>query len=431
MTKVREEVLLYYYGGVILKIKEFICTKCDTELKALNIISYTCPHCGSELKPINQQIEEQLEEYSKKITPDVIEELKNEESKLDDFLNKPIIRDIKDKVKYIYNYIISSDVVFEKKVYAAASILYLFSPIDLIPDIIPILGFTDDMGVILLVYSMLSKEFDQKNIKKVRNYQTTNTIFHIVGKSNNLVFNYDEEKLRRVWTLSVDKAKHLGYKVIGSSLMKAPETYILHPYLPDTLVPINNYDQILSESIIREQFNLASMLGAKSIKFTVKEEENRISKRKINVKRNSVDTIGEQEKHTVEYKEKIYFDEFNSFDEIHTDLTNKLVWYYTNESFVKDLIPQRLLNDVKTKSFQYSFNTSHLLSHEARLNLTKKMPFGIKSKFSNSLKHSINIDIEFFDLPKHIKDRKHETYKKMIDSISRREREVVDVVQFK
>jgi uncharacterized membrane protein YkvA (DUF1232 family) len=42
-----------------------------------------------------------------------------------------------------------------------AVIIYFVNPIDLIPDVVPILGFSDDFGVLLWVYNSLSKEVDK------------------------------------------------------------------------------------------------------------------------------------------------------------------------------------------------------------------------------------------------------------------------------
>lgn len=41
------------------------------------------------------------------------------------------------------------------------AIIYFLNPIDLIPDMIPVLGFTDDFSVLLWVYSTMSSEVDK------------------------------------------------------------------------------------------------------------------------------------------------------------------------------------------------------------------------------------------------------------------------------
>ena len=41
-----------------------------------------------------------------------------------------------------------------------AAVLYFVSPIDLIPDFIPVTGLTDDFGILLAVFNTVSKEID-------------------------------------------------------------------------------------------------------------------------------------------------------------------------------------------------------------------------------------------------------------------------------
>lgn len=42
-----------------------------------------------------------------------------------------------------------------------AAIIYFLNPIDLIPDLVPVLGFTDDFSVLLWVYSTVGAEVDK------------------------------------------------------------------------------------------------------------------------------------------------------------------------------------------------------------------------------------------------------------------------------
>lgn len=42
-----------------------------------------------------------------------------------------------------------------------AAIIYFVNPIDLVPDLIPIAGLTDDFGILLYVYNAVSKEVNK------------------------------------------------------------------------------------------------------------------------------------------------------------------------------------------------------------------------------------------------------------------------------
>ena len=44
---------------------------------------------------------------------------------------------------------------------AIAAVIYVVTPIDLIPDAIPVVGFLDDAGAVLLVLSMLDSDLQK------------------------------------------------------------------------------------------------------------------------------------------------------------------------------------------------------------------------------------------------------------------------------
>lgn len=53
------------------------------------------------------------------------------------------------------------DISWKSVLIVLAAIIYFLNPIDLIPDLIPVLGLTDDFGVLLWVYNAVSSEIDK------------------------------------------------------------------------------------------------------------------------------------------------------------------------------------------------------------------------------------------------------------------------------
>jgi uncharacterized membrane protein YkvA (DUF1232 family) len=53
------------------------------------------------------------------------------------------------------------DVPWKTILMILAALVYFINPIDLLPDMLPMTGFTDDMGVLLWVYNSVSKEVDK------------------------------------------------------------------------------------------------------------------------------------------------------------------------------------------------------------------------------------------------------------------------------
>jgi uncharacterized membrane protein YkvA (DUF1232 family) len=65
------------------------------------------------------------------------------------------------KLRKLPAYLGDPDVPILKKVVLVAGLLYVLSPVDAIPDIIPIVGWLDDMGVMGGLYMYLMNELDK------------------------------------------------------------------------------------------------------------------------------------------------------------------------------------------------------------------------------------------------------------------------------
>ena len=67
------------------------------------------------------------------------------------------IRFAKDVVA-LYKYMRDKSVPWYKKSVVVGALIYFITPIDLIPDFIPIFGYLDDLGVIMATIKFLGKE---------------------------------------------------------------------------------------------------------------------------------------------------------------------------------------------------------------------------------------------------------------------------------
>jgi len=63
----------------------------------------------------------------------------------------------------VWGYFRDADVPWWRKAVAALAALYLFTPLDLIPDAIPVLGWLDDLGLVALVAGWLWRDIDRRS----------------------------------------------------------------------------------------------------------------------------------------------------------------------------------------------------------------------------------------------------------------------------
>ncbi|MFH0735584.1 MAG: YkvA family protein [bacterium] len=61
-------------------------------------------------------------------------------------------------IRALYRYMKDRDVAWYRKSIVVAALLYFIFPIDAIPDITPLVGYLDDMGVIIAVVKYLGSE---------------------------------------------------------------------------------------------------------------------------------------------------------------------------------------------------------------------------------------------------------------------------------
>lgn len=58
----------------------------------------------------------------------------------------------------LFRYFMDATVPWQRKTIVVAALLYFISPIDAIPDLLPLAGYLDDLGVILAVTKFMSAE---------------------------------------------------------------------------------------------------------------------------------------------------------------------------------------------------------------------------------------------------------------------------------
>ncbi|WP_072622123.1 YkvA family protein [Spirulina major] len=117
-----------------------------------------------QLDQIDQQLEQGKTAKIKRIFHDYIRKAKPEDVER---INENIgsmqrgpVKEIWSKVEVLVQLVRDPEAAWKSKALAIASLIYLISPIDAIPDVIPIGGLVDDVALIVVVVSTLAGEVE-------------------------------------------------------------------------------------------------------------------------------------------------------------------------------------------------------------------------------------------------------------------------------
>ncbi len=110
-------------------------------------------------------IEKVFKQFLNKVKPEDIKEI---ERKLVN-MQKKAVSTVWDKVQLLTKMMQDNEVSWQSKALAIATLLYLVSPIDAIPDVIPFVGFTDDIALIIAVVASFGKVLEKYMLKQTEN----------------------------------------------------------------------------------------------------------------------------------------------------------------------------------------------------------------------------------------------------------------------
>ena len=95
------------------------------------------------------------------------EKMQNLLNSFKEFFNNNSLEEIKDNMKEAFNYVSDvfsgryKDYSMTALITLVAGMVYVVSPIDIIPDFIPVVGFTDDITVFLFVLKSVNDELER------------------------------------------------------------------------------------------------------------------------------------------------------------------------------------------------------------------------------------------------------------------------------
>lgn len=81
-------------------------------------------------------------------------------------MNRSIVHKVWDKVQFLYDAYKKANLPAKLQISVIGALLYLVLPIDVLPDLIPFVGFFDDVAVILFIYKQVAEYMVPKLVDK-------------------------------------------------------------------------------------------------------------------------------------------------------------------------------------------------------------------------------------------------------------------------
>jgi len=110
---------------------------------------------------------QRLHEYAEKASPADVQKIREKLTGM----NRGPIKKIWDDVLSLWRMITDPNASWTSKAIAIGAVLYLVSPLDGVPDLLPLVGLTDDAAVVLAAVATLAFE-----LKKYRDAKQSNTV---------------------------------------------------------------------------------------------------------------------------------------------------------------------------------------------------------------------------------------------------------------
>jgi uncharacterized membrane protein YkvA (DUF1232 family) len=165
------------------RVAKYKCENCNVELKAYKMISFICPNCGEILWVNDEKYSKALNHEISKVKENDVNKMKNKTEKIKKYLDKKEFRGVKDLILKMIELLNDDNMKFSTKAIIVAAFAYLILPIDIIPDIVPVFGYLDDIAIIMiaakLVSDIIENRVDLFQIKRKNNIKMGSIIYSL------------------------------------------------------------------------------------------------------------------------------------------------------------------------------------------------------------------------------------------------------------
>ncbi|GKZ03739.1 YkvA family protein [Paraclostridium bifermentans] len=358
----------------------YICTGCNEKFDINKNDSIMCPYCTGQL----------IEESKYTQVKDVVLHNNYSYEDLDDILKKEeevwkkiagsALEKVKEYIEAMYKLLKDPKAEWKHKVIAIAAIFYVINPIDVIPDFIPVIGYADDIAAVMIAVASLGVAIEkykkeEENNKNDKNNKTI--VYKLIDENHENKTAGTQKKNLLIWNIPMNKRSDIYANLITGKIMNGNEVYVLNRNVENYLVPANNFDQYITDSIFNEATMILKALGVKKIKCTKKIAT--ASDKKIATK-TKFKTIFEVENNvnikgvnTESIEIKSEFEKVDLSQSLkNTDFIDNLVWYFSDNSIISETIfNERFEQGLIKTNIKKDLELNSVLDVESRANIKK------------------------------------------------------------
>ena len=414
---------------------KYICINCNEEFEINRSQLTMCPYCNCETIEKNKydKMKQSLEDinYSEEDYNRVLDEEFKVYEKAKDTPLERVIEDI----KAMYELIKDPRAALKAKAIAVIALLYVANPIDIIPDALPIFGLVDDAGIVMFAVKSIGDALNQykeqiKEKLKVKRNNTT-VVYQLKQNSNEDQTTGKYKKNLLIWDIPVSKKNNLYANLISGKIINGNEVYLLNNYINTCLIPVNNFDKYISDSIFNEAIVVFKALGVKRIVYTKK---TMTTSNKRDIKELRVHNIADLEMClTLDDTLKEEFTDESVFEKTdlshslqNTEFIDKLVWYFSESSIVDESVfRERFENGLLSKKILKELDYTSILDINDRFDIKKYCDINYNENISLYSKVSWNIEVEYYSLSDIDSEKLKFIYNKIIHRMEKRKNELI------
>ena len=401
---------------------KFHCLNNSCDLIA-EVISYKknqmvhCPHCNDEmLEEAHYESIRQRFERVENVSDDDIRKVLDEQEEVLRLSSKGMLKEVQKYIQAFYKLLIDPNAQRIHKAIVVAALLYMISPLDLIPDIFVGVGYLDDIAVILTAVSLVGKMAmdayveatktadEQKQAEKESEIRgqlhAAPLILKIAENKNSTeICEYIENDHVRYWQVSHNLLNKYNIRTVDNKIFKFDTLYIRHPYIRNQLLELDGLDDYVAKQKREEYKLLASSLGAQSIVFEDRIVTAAKSDLAIDAKiLNQVNFDTKCEIKNVIVKSSSENLEFYAGPiDFEMAVLDRLLWIYEEPDQAKNLCYHRIISDMKSESCESTYSSEKYFSVKSKNELNKilmKSQINVNFQSTNSMairsRHAIN-----------------------------------------